>query len=204
MTSHRVLEDWPLWYLPDALDGTRAWQVFEELLALPLWEQPDITLFGKRHPIPRQQIWMGDPDAAYRYSNQQFIPVAWHPTVASLRDGMIQLARQLLPDAPAFNSVLLNHYENGQHRMGWHSDNEPELGSKPVIASLSLGATRDFRLRRADPACRTLTPSFNIPLEHGSVLLMGPGVQTDWQHSLPPRQRHQSPRINLTFRHVFR
>ena len=97
-----------------------------------------------------------------------------------------------------FNGCLLNLYRNGEDRMGWHADDEPELGPQPVIASISLGAARDFRLRRKDRS----TAPFNLRLAHGSLLCMGGDTQAHWQHSLPRRTRVTTPRINLTFRRV--
>ena len=92
----------------------------------------------------------------------------------------------------------MNRYANGQDSMGWHSDDEAELGEQPVIASLSLGATRDFALRE-----RGATRQHSkIALSHGSLLIMHAGMQQHWQHSVPKRQGVMTPRINLTFRHI--
>ena len=135
---------------------------------------------------------MGDPGARYRYSGTTHTPSPWHAAVLNLRD---RIAAHC--DAP-FNSVLINLYRTGQDSMGWHADNEPELGPEPLIASVSLGATRDFRLRRNDRSQPTITHA----LESGSLLVMKGDMQRDWQHSLPRRARVNQPRINLTFRQV--
>ncbi|MFC7413641.1 alpha-ketoglutarate-dependent dioxygenase AlkB family protein [Larsenimonas suaedae] len=203
MTSvQHPLPDWPLWYFPKALPTDKADHLFKALDALEHWQQPSITLYGKTHPIPRTQIWMGADGADYTYSNQRFEPSPWHPSVRTLARWLTRLTRHYIDDAPAYNSVLLNRYQDGQQRMGWHSDDEPELGNAPIIASLSLGAARPFRLRGRAREAREITPSQNIWLAHGSVLLMGRGIQTHWQHALLPRAI-KSPRINLTFRHIF-
>jgi alkylated DNA repair dioxygenase AlkB len=103
-------------------------------------------------------------------------------------------------DAP-FNSVLLNLYRDGADSMGWHSDDEPELGERPVIASLSLGATRRFRLRHRRR--KELEP-VAIDLENGSLLIMEGDTQRFWKHQVPKTRRAAEPRVNLTFRNICR
>ena len=160
------------------------------------WQQPTLTLFGRPHPIPRRQVWMGDPEARYRYSGHDFVPDAWHPAVARLANSA-SLALAAPGKYPRFNSVLLNRYASGEERMGWHSDDEPELGLDPLIAAVSLGSERPLRFRWRDRRA----PAFNVELPHGSLLVMGPGVQRELQHALLPRRGH-GIRISLTFRHV--
>ncbi len=160
------------------------------------WQRPALKLYGREHPIPRTQVWMGDDEAHYRYSGRDFQPEPWHPTVAALRNRVDSLLEELGLRA-RFNSVLLNRYEDGNERMGWHSDDEPELGRDPVIAALSLGAERPlrFRWKRGD------AKPFNVWLPHDSLLVMGPGCQAQLQHALLPR-RIPGLRISLTFRQV--
>lgn len=160
------------------------------------WQRPALKLYGREHPIPRTQVWMGDDDARYRYSGRDFQPEPWHPTVAALRD---RVANQLeeLGLRVRFNSVLLNRYVDGNERMGWHSDDEPELGQQPIIAALSLGAERPLRFRWK----RGEGKPFNVWLPHDSLLVMGPGCQSDLQHALLPR-RIPGLRISLTFRQI--
>jgi len=174
-------------------DATRLLTQFDETLA---WQRPTLRLYGREHPIPRRQLWMGDPDARYRYSGQDFLPDSWHPAVAALRDAVVErLADAGL--AARFNSVLLNRYAGGEERMGWHSDDEPELGTDPLIAAVSLGAERPLRFRWKDRSHE----AFNVWLPHDSLLVMGPGVQHRLQHALLPR-RLPGLRISLTFRLV--
>jgi alkylated DNA repair dioxygenase AlkB len=111
---------------------------------------------------------------------------------------------QQLQTGHPFNSVLANLYRDGNDSMGWHSDDEPELGTRPVIASISLGAERDFQLRRRKRSGSKTTagPAKNRLLPHGSLLLMAGNSQRDWQHALPKRRRVSKPRVNLTFRLV--
>ncbi|MGM0703931.1 MAG: alpha-ketoglutarate-dependent dioxygenase AlkB family protein [Pseudomonadota bacterium] len=160
------------------------------------WQQPQLRLYGKLHSIPRQQVWMGDSDARYRYSGRDFTPTPWHPLVAGIRDAVVtRLNAAGVPTS--FNSVLLNRYADGGERMGWHSDDEQELGSDPLIAAVSLGAERPLRFRWRHGEG---TP-FNVWLPHDSLLLMGSGVQRRLQHALLPRKR-LGLRISLTFRWI--
>jgi alkylated DNA repair dioxygenase AlkB len=101
--------------------------------------------------------------------------------------------------AHRFNSVLLNLYRNGRDSMGWHADDEPELGPAPAIASVSLGALRRFRLR---PRAGLVHAPLSLDLPHGSLLLMRGPTQQHWQHALPKTARPVGPRLNLTFRWV--
>ncbi|MCE9662456.1 alpha-ketoglutarate-dependent dioxygenase AlkB [Halomonas sp. M5N1S17] len=160
------------------------------------WQQPRLRLYGREHPIPRRQVWMGDDETHYRYSGHVFHPEPWHPDVARIRDAVVaRLATAGV--AATFNSVLLNRYANGEERMGWHSDDEPELGPEPLIAAVSLGAERPLRMRWRQGS----GAAFNVWLPHDSLLLMGPGVQQQLQHALLPR-KIPGLRVSLTFRHV--
>tara|TARA_B100000700_G_scaffold319895_2_gene416060 strand:+ start:7038 stop:7661 length:624 start_codon:yes stop_codon:yes gene_type:complete len=161
------------------------------------WQRPSLTLYGRQHPIPRRQIWMGDPDAAYCYSGEAFTPTPWHPAVEEIRHA-VERALEANGQALSFNSVLLNRYADGEDRMGWHSDDEPELGKDPLIAAVSLGAERPLRFRWQDRRAA----AFNVWLPHDSLLVMGPGTQRQLQHALLPRKL-PGMRISLTFRRVY-
>jgi alkylated DNA repair dioxygenase AlkB len=160
------------------------------------WQRPILRLYGREHPIPRHQLWMGDRDARYRYSGRDFLPDPWHPAVATLRDRVVSVLADAGTTA-CFNSVLFNRYAGGEERMGWHSDDEPELGPDPLIVAVSLGAERPLRFRWKDRSGE----AFNVWLPHDSLLLMGAGVQGKLQHALLPR-RLPGLRISLTFREV--
>ncbi|MFI4970610.1 MAG: alpha-ketoglutarate-dependent dioxygenase AlkB family protein, partial [Lysobacterales bacterium] len=127
------------------------------------WQTHRLNLFGREVDSPRLSCWIGDADAVYTYSRTRFEPLPWTPTVERLRD---DLARRL---GTRFNSVLANLYRNGRDSMGWHSDDEAELGPAPLIASLSFGAARTFRLRSR----ATREAALSIELAHGSLLVMG-------------------------------
>lgn len=158
------------------------------------WQQPRLRLYGREHPIPRRQVWMGDAEARYRYSGQDFSPDSWHPVVLDIRNAVIARLGRAGIQAD-FNSVLLNRYATGEERMGWHSDDEPELGSDPLIAAVSLGCERPLRFRWKHKE----GTAFNVWLPHDSLLVMGAGVQARLQHALLPR-KVPGLRISLTFR----
>jgi len=155
------------------------------------WQQRAIRLFGKEVMQPRLICWQSDPEVNYSYSGLRMEPTAWHPSVAELRS---RLHREL---GLHFNSVLLNAYRNGQDSMGWHADDEPELGPNPPIASISLGAPRKF-LWREKPCGK----SSGMELQQGSLLLMSGSFQDRCQHSVPKTRRKSDLRINLTFRRI--
>ncbi|MEK9765348.1 MAG: alpha-ketoglutarate-dependent dioxygenase AlkB [Thalassolituus sp.] len=189
-----ILADGYLELIPGYLPAVRADDLYSALLNDCAWEQPSLTLYGKSHPIPRMQSWLGADAINYRYSGQTFTSAIWPAYVK-------QLAEELSAHCNVqFNSVLANLYRNGEDSMGWHADDEPELGTDPVIASVSLGAERDFAIRRTGVSRQ----AGNLALPHGSLLIMRAGMQSRWQHSVPKRKRVCEPRINLTFRHISR
>jgi len=156
------------------------------------WERHRLRLFGQEVEAPRLSCWIGDAAAVYRYSGTVFSPRPWTPACAELRERVVILCGE------KYNSVLCNLYRDGRDSMGWHSDDEPELGVEPRIASLSLGAVRRFRLRhRRDPALR-----LELDLAPGSLLLMAGATQRNYRHDLPKTQRPVGPRLNLTFRRI--
>lgn len=192
--------EWRRLDLPDArLELAHGWlgrdeadALLQVLLANLPWEVHHVRLFGRQVASPRLSCWMGEPEAVYRYSGTRFVPHPWTPELAAIGQ---RLRREL---GRPFNSVLANRYRDGRDAMGWHSDDEPELGAEPLIASLSLGAVRRFVLRRRDDPARRLA----LDLEPGSLLLMGGQTQRHWKHALPRTARPVGERVNLTFRQV--
>lgn len=157
------------------------------------WQPNVIRLYGKEHPLPRLTAWYGEPDACYRYSGILNQPLPWTPHLSAVRDHVQHVTGH------TFNSVLLNLYRSGADSVSWHADNEPEFGEKPVIASVSLGAVRVFQLRHR---IRKDIARCEVPLPHGSLLLMTGDTQTYWQHRIPKTTRPMGARINLTFRYI--
>lgn len=157
------------------------------------WQARAIRLFGRAVMQPRLVCWIGDPEAVYTYSGVLHEPLPWTPTLHALR------ARLQAELSLSFNSVLCNLYRDGDDSMGMHSDSEPELGKDPVVASLSLGATRRFVLRhKRGPAHGKL----DLALDHGSLLVMRGTTQHVYRHGLPKLRTPTQERINLTFRRV--
>ena len=154
------------------------------------WKQREISLFGRRVAEPRLTAWYGDPSAVYTYSGIQLIPLPWHPSLLDIKSRIEKLT------AGTFNSVLANAYRDGSDSMGWHRDDEKELGRCPVIASVSLGEERRFLVRKKG------AKSTAVILEHGSLLLMKGESQQRYQHSLPKTRRPVGYRINLTYRMI--
>jgi alkylated DNA repair dioxygenase AlkB len=186
---------WPSWLLPHEADALQT-----DLLATVPWETHYIKLFGREVASPRLSCWIGDAGTGYTYSRTRFEPRPWPASVMALR-------RRIEADCRAsFNSVLANLYRDGRDSMGWHSDDEPELGEQPVIASLSLGVTRSFRLRRKLPRGVQVEPggTLSLPLSHGSLLRMAGDTQRLYRHEVPKTRTVSTERINLTFRWVSR
>ena len=179
-----------LWPRIGSADETARWHA--ALLAEIDWQTEHVTIFGERRLVPRLVAWHADPEASYRYSGTAHEPRAWTPVLSELRHRIATFVDV------RFNSVLLNLYRDGNDGMGWHADDEPELGREPAIASLSLGAVRRFRLRHRRLADQRL----DIDLPHGSLLLMSGALQHHWLHALPKTRRPCAPRINLTWRHI--
>ena len=204
------LRHWRGWQTPP-----RAEALEQQLVAEVPWKQEAITLYGRRHRLPRLTCWMADPGCGYRYSGLDNVPEPWSPAAEQLRQVLQALTGW------RFNSLLLNRYRDGRDAMGWHADDEPELDPSAPIASLSLGASRDFRLRpvpsprrprglprpegypmASDPNAASPCGPFNLTLAHGDLLLMEPPSQLWWQHAVPRRLRVTGQRLNLTFRVV--
>ena len=167
-----------------------AW--FAALMAEVRWEQHWLALFGRRIAAPRLSAWYAEPGCGYRYSGLSLVAQPFTPVLEQIR------ARTEALSGHGFNSVLLNLYRDGADGMSWHSDDEPELGPAPLIASVSLGATRRLLLRRRDAR----DARFGLDLGDGSLLLMEPPLQRYWQHSVPKTRRAVGPRINLTWRRI--
>jgi alkylated DNA repair dioxygenase AlkB len=186
------LPDASLDFEPRWLGAAHADALFEILHETVSWETHRIRLFGRELDSPRRSCWIGDPGVEYTYSRTRFEPRPWPDALRPVR---ARLAQEL---DLGFNSVLANLYRDGRDSMGWHSDDEPELGPAPVIASLSLGATRRFVLRHRRDA--TLRHAIDLP--HGSLLVMRGTTQRDWRHALPRTAKPVGARINLTFRRI--
>jgi alkylated DNA repair dioxygenase AlkB len=177
---------------PEWMNAGDADALLTTLLVDVPWDIHRIRLFGREVGSPRLSCWIGDPEAAYTYSGLRLQPRPWPPALQRVRE---RLQREV---GVGFNGVLANLYRDGRDRMGWHSDDERELGPRPVIASLSLGACRRFVLRHR----REIALKLAIELPHGSLLVMRGETQRHYRHALPATAKPVGPRINLTFRRV--
>jgi alkylated DNA repair dioxygenase AlkB len=164
-------------------------EVFARLRDETAWRSETVIVYGKRHLQPRLTAWHGE--ASYTYSGLRLAPLPMTPLLEQLRAAVEAVTSH------RYNSVLLNYYRDGADSMGMHSDDEPELGPEPAIASLSYGAARTFILRHKRNK-RTL----KLELEDGNLLLMAGSTQQNWLHGINKTARQTGPRINLTFRYV--
>jgi alkylated DNA repair dioxygenase AlkB len=170
----------------------------EHVLDAVDWQQGTIQIFGKTHLEPRLTAWSGD--RPYQYSHRALSPRPWCAPVRQLRDDINQLLAELsLAPATGVNHCLMNYYRDGEDSMGWHRDNEPELGFSPVVCSVSLGARRRFRLRPWK-GCRDQALTFE--LGDGDLLVMAGATQHVWEHALLKTKQPIGPRLNLTFRAI--
>lgn len=164
-------------------------EAFARLLDETPWRAESVVVYGKRHLQPRLTAWYGE--ASYTYSGLQLEPLPWTALLLAIRAAVEAACGR------RFNSVLLNRYRDGRDSMGMHSDDEPELGEQPVIASLSFGTTRTFILRH-----KRNKQTVRLELEDGSLLLMSGRLQENWVHGINKSARPLGERLNLTFRYI--
>ncbi|MDZ7686295.1 MAG: alpha-ketoglutarate-dependent dioxygenase AlkB [Gammaproteobacteria bacterium] len=191
--QHIPLTEGEVCYWPEWLDDDDARALFRTLRDEIAWEQSMITLFGQPRAIPRLNAWYADDGLTYTYSRKTFEPHPWTSALLGIR------RRVEATTGYEFNSVLANLYRDGRDSNGWHSDDEPELGQNPIIASVSLGGERKFHLRHRT---RKDIDRLHLTLEHGSLLLMTGRTRRCWAHQLPKTAKAVAPRINLTFRRI--
>ena len=177
-------------YYPGFFDLKDSNQYFQSLLETISWQQDDINIFGKTYKQPRLTALYANNNEPYSYSNITMIP---HKFTKELLNIKVKVESVIDTN---FTTCLLNLYRNGQDSNGWHADNEKELGSKPIIASVSFGSERLFKLKhRYDKNLKK-----NLVLQHGSLLIMQGETQHHWLHQIPKTKKEVGKRINLTFR----
>lgn len=195
------LPDAEVAYFPAFFDKVTSESLLAALLELVSWKQEPITIFGREVMQPRLVAWYGDPDCLYTYSGRTNTPLPWIQPLLEIKASLTAAISRELPEylPVRFNSVLLNLYRDGNDAMGWHADNEAELGPHPLIASVSLGSPRAFRLRH----------SFNkeissrlYSLGDGDLLVMGGRTQECWKHQVARTRKPVGARVNLTFRYI--
>ncbi|TDO98721.1 alpha-ketoglutarate-dependent dioxygenase AlkB family protein [Marinomonas balearica] len=183
--------DAPYRYIPPSSSNGDNFQLLRQKID---WQQESLTMFGKDILVPRLVSFIADAGLQYTYSGKTHSGYGWPDWMK-----VFKLQAELLT-GQTYNSVLANLYRHGEDYMGWHSDNERELGPAPVVVTYSVGATRDFLFRlKRDHKTKT-----SIKLENESWLIMSASAQVLWQHSLPVRKKVTEERISLTFRQILR
>ena len=162
---------------------------FEKLRETVNWEQQEFKIYGKTVLMPRLIAWYGDK--SYSYSGITHQPNAWTKELLEIKARVEEAAET------SFNSVLINLYRDEKDSVGWHSDDEPELGKNPIIASVSFGGLRQFQFKHKTKDLRQ-----SIELTNGSLLIMGGECQHHWQHRIPKSKKTIPARMNLTFRRI--
>lgn len=193
----RVLLDDPergcrVTYAPHFLATDEADALFDELHTRAPWRAEAPVMFGRAIEVRRKTCSFGEPGRRYRYSGLERSADPWPTPVAKL------LGRLEAAAGARFDYVLCNLYPDGAAGLGWHADDEDDLTPGAPIASVSLGAERDFAMRLGTKG----TACLNVALGHGSLLIMHGATQAHYQHRVPPRTRCRTPRVNLTFRHM--
>ena len=197
-SGHTALEyipikDAEIYYLRELPLAQTAEAVMSQLIDEVPWRAENIVVWGKIFPQPRLIAWYGDNGTTYTYSGIHHDPLPWTDTLIDIKNRVEQIA------GTGFNSVLLNYYRNHRDSMGLHSDDEPELGRRPIIASLILGEERTFILKHKT---RRDLKSVRLQLASGSLLLMKGETQHYWKHGIEKETRPCGPRVNLTFRRI--
>ena len=187
---HLHLPDAEIMYYPAFFDKEEADSIYAKLLNEIPWQQDEIRVFGKIHPQPRLTALFGNEGKPYSYSNIKMQPHPWNSLLQKIKTRI-----ESVTDT-SFTTVLLNLYRDGKDSNGWHADNEKELGTNPVIASVSFGAERTFQLKHNSDKDQKKS----IVLEHGSLLIMKGTTQHFWKHQIPKTGKPLGPRINGTFR----
>ena len=170
--------------------------LYDALLTELPWHADIVTLFGKTHVTTRQIVWMGDENINYYYSGHARQAIPWSETVYHVKQHIEQSLKKI-GITVAFNSCLLNYYPSGDDGMGYHADDEKELGHQPIIASLSLGATRKFVFKH-----KKTQDKVELYLESGQLVVMHGDTQTFWKHTITKTKTVSAGRISLTFRQM--
>lgn len=178
---------------PEFLEPDAAAALRRDCLQRLRFGSPEVSLFGRRHPVPRRVAFVAPAGARYRYSGTEHVGEG----IPDFLEGL--LARVGACAGCGFDSILVSHYRDGSDRVGWHADDERELGDDPLVAILALGATRTLAFRPRAAGAREGAARLDVPMDDGDLLVMGPGVQRDWQHALPRRVR-AGERLGLGFR----
>lgn len=190
---HYDLPDADIILIEDFFSNQESKKLYQNLIDHIQWRQDKIKIFGRLINQPRLTAFYGDTDKEYAYSGIVMKPIDWIEDLLFIKNRVEEFAKI------HFTSVLLNYYRDGKDSMGWHSDDEKELGQNPVIGSVSFGESRVFQMRHK---IRKEIKRVDIPLTNGSILLMRGVTQHFWQHQIPKSSKQLQSRINLTFRNI--
>jgi alkylated DNA repair dioxygenase AlkB len=185
--------DAEVYYLDDLALGRERDEILQRLIANTEWRQDTVVVWGKTYQQPRLVAWYGDSGSEYTYSGITLSPMPWTELLLDIKKRVERVTQE------SFNSVLLNYYRDNRDSMGFHSDDEPELGEKPVIASVSLGEERTLVLKHK---MDKLAKPVRLRLASESLLLMKGDTQRCWKHGIAKETRRCGARVNLTFRHI--
>jgi alkylated DNA repair dioxygenase AlkB len=188
-----AVKDGEILFMDNFMSADKAAHYFKIFQNDIAWKQEEIKMYGKIYPVPRKTAWYGYEDFNYKYSGILCNPEPWTKELLEIK----KVIEHFIPEE-SFNSVLLNLYRDGNDKVSWHADDEPELGMNPTIASVSLGAIRRFDLKHKDD------PDHKVQLElsSGSLVVMSGALQHHWLHQIPAQKRINEPRINLTYRTI--
>lgn len=187
------IKDGELFFIENFIHYEKSIILYNKFTSSINWKNDEVTLFGKHYVLERQSAMYSSINADYFYAGKNHKANNYTKDIISIQKKITQLIPSL-----SFNSVLFNWYKNGSHKMGWHSDNEKELGVNPIIASLSLGTERRFDLKHN----LLKDKKIKIHLPSGSLIIMGKGIQQNWKHQIPAQKKITEGRINLTFRNL--
>ncbi len=187
------IPDASIYLIPTICLPLAADQVLNKLITETPWRTESIVLWGKKYLQPRLIAWFADTGIHYTYSKIRLDPLPWTDLLNGIRQEVERAAKT------PFNSVLVNYYRNQHDSMGLHSDDEPELGPNPVIASLSVGDPRIFILKHR---VRKDLKTIRITLNSESLLVMQGNTQENWRHGIPKERHPCGARVNLTFRQI--
>ncbi len=176
-------------------------ELYERLVTELPWQADTVTLFGKTHTTTRQIVWMGDKGLSYYYSGHSRQAIPWSVTVFKIKN-LVEEKLATIGIKAHFNTCLLNFYSTGADSMGYHADDEKELGQQPIIAALSLGATRKFVFKHKAIRHQDKPVKVELYLESGQLIVMHGDTQQYWKHTITKTKTVHAGRISLTFRRM--
>lgn len=194
-------------YKRDFLDQKTAnkyFSILEDKLVYQPKEESQVTVYGKKHYIPRKQVAYGEPGLYYSFSGVKVPTKDWNEKDNIVCTVLRNIKHKVeVFTGKKFNFVLINRYADGNDNIGYHCDDEKELGDDASIIGVSLGSERDFKFKaKKDFYPQKLESDLTMVLHHGSIVAMNDPTNKYWMHSIPKRSSVKKPRISLTFRYI--